>query len=611
MKRLIALCIVVFLLSGCGIEPPAPPQETSEAPPAPTIPAELPEPHPQLTQKEVDIFSFHDTTVAGMTRLGENLLLLSQKDGRDVLTALDPRTMEVKNVYAMEGTTFPSVNLLHMGMSGFSYYSDETGEIIQVDGNLQEVNRISLPEDIIGAPIFSQDYGVCYYGTADGIWSWDVHSGVTAILLKDPAPYKNMEQLLSNDQILQCALGYGDKGSYVYLNTADGTVLWRDAAQAQVSVSGTAFYARLREGLAETLVFGTMGQEPVSLIPREDHGKSFYLPLSGRAISYQEDGRDLLISCYDLSSGLRTGQVDLQGGYIPFQAVEIQDWIFLLGEESLGQSVYRWNPADSPIADDTVYTGPWYTAQEPDKDGLQHCLNYAQELSDRHGVNILVWNRAVEVPPWDYDLIPEYQVPVIMRQLQLLDGRLRNYPDGMLRALSEDCGGLNISLVREIMGKENSGSLSTAKGLQYWDKQGGNYIVLAHDTEYTLYHELCHVIDNYIAPRSHIFDSWNNLNPKDFEYDMDYQKNVSRNGDKYLRSGSRSFIDTYSMSFPTEDRARIMEYAMTEGNAFLFRSETMQKKLYLLSYGIREVFGLLDSPRAFPWEQYLNAPFSA
>ena len=62
----------------------------------------------------------------------------------------------------------------------------------------------------------------------------------------------------------------------------------------------------------------------------------------------------------------------------------------------------------------------------------------------------------------------------------------------------------------------------------------------------------------------------------------------------------------YSMSFPKEDRARIMEFAMTEGNAACFQSKTMQAKLKLLCQGIREAFGLRKSPETFLWEQYLN-----
>ena len=62
------------------------------------------------------------------------------------------------------------------------------------------------------------------------------------------------------------------------------------------------------------------------------------------------------------------------------------------------------------------------------------------------------------------------------------------------------------------------------------------------------------------------------------------------------------------MSYPKEDRARIMEYAMRAGNESCFESETMQKKLRQLCLGIRKAFDLETSSESFFWEQYLKQP---
>jgi hypothetical protein len=62
------------------------------------------------------------------------------------------------------------------------------------------------------------------------------------------------------------------------------------------------------------------------------------------------------------------------------------------------------------------------------------------------------------------------------------------------------------------------------------------------------------------------------------------------------------------MSFPKEDRARIMEYAMLPGNEGMFRASVMQAKLKKLCLGIREAFELEDAPEVFLWEQYLDRP---
>ena len=233
-------------------------------------------------------------------------------------------------------------------------------------------------------------------------------------------------------------------------------------------------------------------------------------------------------------------------------------------------------------------------------------LETAAALSKAYGIQILVGEDAVKTEPWDYRFTPETDPRILTEALEELELRLSVYPTGMLPVLNEDCGGLHICIVKEILGNENNGSLAAARGLQFRDEENQYYLVLAEDITYTLYHELCHVIEDYLAPRIKTWGRWEQLNPPDFFYDWSYQANQLRDGSLWLQEGSRAFVDTYSMSFPREDRARIMEYAMTEGHEQLFESPIMQEKLALLSEGIREGFGLQDSPRVFLWEQYLK-----
>ena len=116
------------------------------------------------------------------------------------------------------------------------------------------------------------------------------------------------------------------------------------------------------------------------------------------------------------------------------------------------------------------------------------------------------------------------------------------------------------------------------------------------------------MIDTQVISRTNAYDSWDNFNPSDFTYDNSYTANQNRDGSKYLTPGSEAFIDTYSMSFAKEDRARIMEYAMTPGHEALFRSSILQSKLKQICIGIREAFCLEAFPESFLWEQYLWEP---
>ena len=230
----------------------------------------------------------------------------------------------------------------------------------------------------------------------------------------------------------------------------------------------------------------------------------------------------------------------------------------------------------------------------------------AEKLSQQYSVTLHTGEEAVLQQPWDYSFTAETDAEVNLENLRILEDCLSAYPKGMIPLLSEDCGGLQICLVKEILGKEDTGGLSSARGLQFRDEQGRAFLVLAKDIKYTCYHELCHILEDFIQLRTPVFDSWEALNPPGFSYDLDFIKNQERDPKQYLQTEDRAFIDTYSMSFPREDRARIMEYAMTEGNEGLFASPILQEKLRLLSRGIREAFGLLNSRKTYAWEQYLK-----
>ena len=232
-------------------------------------------------------------------------------------------------------------------------------------------------------------------------------------------------------------------------------------------------------------------------------------------------------------------------------------------------------------------------------------------MSQRFGVEILVWKDAVAEQPWDYDLEPEYLVSVIQRELKLLEQRLSYYPGNILPDTASHFTGLRICLVRAITGTAESGSLDSATGLQFLIGTDA-YVALAAGeySDRALYHELFHVMETHILNESIAFDQWDALNPAGFSYDYDYRANAQRDAGVYLEGENRAFVDTYSMSFPKEDRARIMEYAMLSGNQELFRGQIMQEKLKTLCQGIREAYGLKKSSETFLWEQYLRKPLA-
>ena len=45
----------------------------------------------------------------------------------------------------------------------------------------------------------------------------------------------------------------------------------------------------------------------------------------------------------------------------------------------------------------------------------------AEAMAEKYGLQILIGEEAVETQPWDYTMTIEYQVPLIRRDLELLD----------------------------------------------------------------------------------------------------------------------------------------------------------------------------------------------
>jgi hypothetical protein len=195
------------------------------------------------------------------------------------------------------------------------------------------------------------------------------------------------------------------------------------------------------------------------------------------------------------------------------------------------------------------------------------------------------------------------------RDLAVLDKVLASYPGDMLKKIGKksDNGKLTICLVRSVVESNELGVEAQEEGVFF--RSGGNgYVLLTmgDGMERGAYHELFHAIDSYVMTQCNAYDFWSDLNPAGFDYDYSYITNDQRDGAEYLEEENRAFIDTYSMSFPMEDRARVMEYAMMEGNEAYFQSKTMQAKLKLLCQGIRTAFKMEKYEEPLLWEQYLK-----
>ena len=493
---------------------------------------------------------------------------------------------------------------------GLSYYNCVSGEMVFLDAALREISRTKIPKDIIGSPVMTADRKTIYYCTIEGVRVLEIEDGLNRLLKQEANPDYIPLKLLRDDTILLCSVNTDTAGELIFISTQTGETI-RQADEAMfVSTCADRYYAVTAEGAMQAMVFGN-DQGSQMLIPRELWpAERWYLESSHAALTLSDVGR---LDYYDLTSGKRASSVELADFSVDTLAADEQGFLYILGQHNGVTCLYKWDTAKTPTGDEMVYTSRRYTLSDPDMEGLKACQELAEAIGNKYNIEVLIAQNATAVQPWEYVLETEYQVPVIRQELEKLAAWLEAFPEDFLATAAKgtDRGIVRICLVRSVTGTPESGNPVEMEGGCFWiDENVYAAIPVGQTTEKTFYHTIFHVLETRIMSMSKFCYDWESHNPEGFAYDYAYGVFHDPADTTYLEGETRAFIDHFSMTFPREDRATIMAYAITEGNAEYFRSEIMQNKLTAICRGIRKAFGLEKSPEVFIWEQYLNKPLA-
>ena len=610
MKHCLCLLLACLLLCGCTARelPEEIPPETAQTIPAETAAEPLYVPGHPLEQSAPGALRVYplDTPARRILAAEQGILLLSGEETTDLtlLTGEDLTPSASISLPFLLSEEDPSLRVNPDTISCFDPIRQET---VVLSGSLKEISRIPVPDGTIGSPILSGDRNTLFYFTATALRAWDLETGIRRCVKEMDFLLQELTGLHQSDSIVQCRVSKGEQERTLFLAVDTGRTVEETSGGAELYIQGDSYFALVPEGAVGLPLFGTISGEPRLLTPEDIYGELFYLENQNRVVSVSPGGK---LNCYDLTTGLRTSTLALKGvtvrSVIPWE----ENAVCLLLRDGDGNDLLcRWElGADAcRIGDGRVYTGPRYTAEAPDTAALAECHAQAVQIGEKYGIRVLVGEDPISVMPWDYVFETEYLAPVLRRELSDLDARLSDYPQAIFDGIRERFFSLTICIVREICGSAESGSVAAANGVQFF--QGSDaYIAIAAGqySQRALYHELYHVMETRLLTDSAAFNRWEDLNPAGFTYDLDYTANAHRDGSEYLQPETRSFMDTYSMSFPKEDRARILERAMEQGNEALFASPAMQAKLSCLCQAIREAYGLKKSPETFRWEQYLK-----
>ena len=349
----------------------------------------------------------------------------------------------------------------------------------------------------------------------------------------------------------------------------------------------------------ETLdyLFGKQGQEPFSFRPAQPQAQLIPALEMDGVLTALTTETGMTLDFYDLESGLRFSSVTLNGvtGNIQDSWADVnQNCLWLLS----GNQLYRWDLGATPTGDTAVYTGPRYTAEHPDTEGLAACQLKADAIGEKYGVQI----RIADIPAGcSYKLTREHLVQPLENALDALDAALSRYHETLLQGINSvsGCGKVTISLVRDI-----EGGRSVA---QYWSGKDACIVLeLGEGLEGRLDNGVYHVMDTFLFNKTSELDQWDEQNPKNFRYDLNETDYLNRQDESLLTGDKRAFVDSFSMSYPIEDRAAIFQYAMSGDGAEVFASKAMQQKLQTLCKAIRNACGWKKSEEVFLWEQYLE-----
>lgn len=478
--------------------------------------------------------------------------------------------------------------------SGLVYYDESRHEAVFLNNQLQEMNRIDLPEQMIGIPAFSAD-GEIYYCVGQEIRGLDIDRGVSRLIKSHICQDQTLVGAYFDGKMLACRT-QNDAGQWntVYVSTLTGETLGEDNDVAGLHTFEDSFFCTHMDGSVQQRIFGTLEGEKSQLnTPERKMASAVSL---GGAVGYDVAEEGLLqLAFYDFATGMKTATVELPGIGEPkaFYGDRWSGCVWILTQPGADgkQKLLRWDVKQSAVREETSYTGPLFTAFSPDSEGIRACQSRVDALNKAHGITIRIWDNAL-VSPGPYTLTREHQVPAIEKTLDELESALERFPEKFLyRSVNRT---VRICIVRSIDGRLGSG--------QYWYNHDAFIVITTGVNVWdALSKELGLIVDNHVLVTTSMYKEWASMNPEGFAYG-----NSDTYSDSYLEGDGRAFFDKQSMTAPEEDRRAVFWQAMQSGNEELFCSQTMQEKLLLLCKAIRKSWRLEEKTDVYPWEQYLT-----
>lgn len=306
MKRVwIAIILLGLLLTGCAWrEEP----EDTEPVPETTAPG-LYQPQSTVEQQTEGAVRRYDLPgedycwisivgdqllLASSTESVTELMLLGGAEGRTVATAQIPMDLSAEDV---------SWRATH---SGFAYYNSQLGDVVFLDSQLQERDRIPLPQEMIGQPLISEDGSVIFYCTVDEIRVLETEYKITRRIKSHNCTDQKLIDTYFDGSLVGCYIrdGNGNANQY-YLSSENGLTVASDIKMTALYTYGETYLALRQEGETQQVILGSREGTHLTLAVESQIAPALEL---GGVVSYHAADNILDLTFYQLD-GTEAGKV--------------------------------------------------------------------------------------------------------------------------------------------------------------------------------------------------------------------------------------------------------------------------------------------------------------
>lgn len=238
---------------------------------------------------------------------------------------------------------------------------------------------------------------------------------------------------------------------------------------------------------------------------------------------------------------------------------------------------------------------------------LSELKERAKTISNKYIVDIYLENECL-LDYSAYTAVVLDNTRLISESLDILEQSLSKYPENFMKQLQFGAiTSIRIELVASLQLKDH---MKDGIDAAAFAEEKHDYFLMVFDvnqlSESTFHHETAHLIDKRlgwenIVKKGTMFseEAWLKLQPDGFDYTYSYSLEAEMK-EYYDES---YFVSEYSCTYPTEDRATMMEMAMMGYKEEFVKKPKLKEKLKYYGKCMRECFDTENWPEIAKWEE--------